>query len=294
MTTERQIYRHGSTVLSGIKQFKGKHKNRTAIIGCSGTTFAEYDDSWGPNQWARVAVNESIRKMQNADWWVCSDRQILIEYGKLCPKETEILCMHEGTEIVHKRAPQAAAIHTVESMRKPADYDNGFEFFSRGTVLIGAVEMLRYMGFNRFFVFGSDCYRLADQYYYDGRQPIPLSEKSFDRRIREHHGLPTDVRIFITPRLRLMIDKLNVAKTLWDKAGIEIYCVNSPYSRQQAMPLMSREDFLKLIAAEKKARGQRKRATKEEKQAEAAGVAMKEEAVSDGPACVSADEAEGG
>jgi hypothetical protein len=247
---EQQIFRHGSTVLSGIKQFKNAFPGGTAIMCCSGTSFKRYDDRLAPKTWKRFAINETIRKMQEADYWVLSDSQIVKEYATLCPKETTVLCMNEATAIVRKRVSQAKEIHTVESMRKPLDYDNGFEFFSRGTVLIGGIEMARYMGFRRFFVFGCDCYRLADEYYYDGRTPIPISEKRFDRHRRDFHGLPTEARVYITERLKLMIDKLEVAKKLW--GDIEIHCVDSPWSRQKTMPLMELAEFKSIIAEESK------------------------------------------
>jgi hypothetical protein len=287
MTQAQQVFRHGDTKLTGITQFKNTHEGGTALICCSGTTFAKYDDKWAPRSWKRFAINEAIGKLHDtADFWVLSDNQIVFEYAGKCSPKVKILCMHEATKIIKKHC-RSHEIHTVESMNKIRPYDNGHEFFSRGTVMIGAIEMARYMGFKRFFCFGLDCYRLLDQYYYDGRRPIPLSEKQFDPRRRAFHGLPTEARVFVTARLKLMITKLNEVKAsgLWD--GIEIYCVNSPWSRQEAIPLMELARFLELAGEAKKEpvaarkeqirRGQ-KRATKATQDARVAGRALREEA----------------
>ena len=268
---EKIVYRHQGTVLSGISHLKNSYRGETAVIGCSGTTFSDYDDSWAPKTWKRFAVNETIRKLQSADFWVLSDNAIVHEYAQFCPETTTVLCMHEATEIIRKRCPQAKEIHTVESMNRCRDYKNGFEFYSRGTVLIGAIEMARYMGFKRFFVFGCDCYRLSDRYYYDRRKPIPITEKQFNPRqplVDKRNPLPRDIKIFVTDRLKNMIKKLNVIRDsgLW--YGIDIYCVNSPYSRQEAMRKISLSEFKEIVAGERKPKSQQQNETTTDERSE--------------------------
>lgn len=244
---QTQVYRHGATVLSGITHLKNSYKDESAVFCCSGTTFGEYDDSWAPKTYKRFAINEAIRKLRSADFWVLSDNAIVHDYTQYCPEQTEVLCMHEATEIIRKRCRQAKQIHTVESMPKVRDYDNGFEFYSRGTVLIGAIEMARYMGFKKCFVFGCDCYRLKQQYYYDNRKPVPITEKQFDARKPERGNFPRDVKIYVTTRLRNMIDKLNVIRDsgLW--SDLELYCVNSPWSQQQVMRKITVDEFKQIV-----------------------------------------------
>jgi len=120
----------------------------------------------------------------------------------------------------------------------PREYDNGYEFFSRGTVLIGAIEMARYMGIEEFYIFGLDCYRTKDSYYYDNRTP----EHGTERNI---HNAKRDGDRYVTYRLKRMISALNIVKSsgLWE--GISVYCVNSPQSMQTAVPKMTLEDFVK-------------------------------------------------
>jgi hypothetical protein len=240
---QQKVYRHGEVKLTGIKKLRNKYKDQVAVICCSGTTFERYDDSVIPKEWKRFAINEAVRKLQtSADFWVLSDDPIVLEYAKFCPKDTKVLCMHEGTKIIRRHCT-AEEIYTVESMSKIRHYDNGFEFFSRGTVMIGAIEMARYMGFKTFYIFGHDCYRLKSQYYYDNRKPIPLSENNCRDNYRVTHRIPPGHRIYVTPRLRAMIGKLDTVKEfgLWN--NIDIWCVDSPVSQQKAIPKMDIEEF---------------------------------------------------
>lgn len=239
------VYRYAGKPLTGIDDLKGTAPCEEAVIGCSGLSFDRYDDSIPPPEWPRVAVNESIRKLRSAEWWVLADDPILYEYADVAPADVKILAMQQATAIIGRFA-KGRRYWTVESMSKIAPYDNGHQFYSRGTVLIGAIEMLRFIGFRRFFVFGCDCYRTKAAYYYDGRAPIPLSEKHFveNQRVRGHEG----EKIYVTPRLKNMIDRLGAVKRsgLWD--GIEVWCVDSPHSQQDAFPKMSIDVFRDLAA----------------------------------------------
>lgn len=259
--------------LTGIGKLRGALRGKPVALCCSGTTLADYDDARVPVGWARIAINEAIRKLgDRADYWVLSDDPIVLEYAALCPERTTVLAMHNATRIA-RRHLRRHTIYTVNSMPKVGNYDNPYEFFSRGTVLIGAIEMARYMGAERFFIFGLDCYSLRDRYYYDGRTPPALSEKKRDSVTRVRHGLPPDVHIYVTARLRNMIKRLGEvkAKGLW--RGVEIRCVGSPHSQQQAIEKMSWEDFDKLVGSEREleppsARRQRRRGRPKKKEAE--------------------------
>jgi hypothetical protein len=201
-----------------------------------------------PENALTFAVNEGIAKLgERADFWVLSDNQIVFEYASKCPFTTEILCMHEATAIIKKHC-KMNVVHTVDSMNRIKDYDNGFQFYSRGTVMIGAIEMARFMGVQKFYIFGLDCYRKRDQYYFDNRRPVTRSENNFDDRNRVITKVPAGSRIYVTPRLKRMQKKLEEveASGLWN--GTELYCVNSPLSQQTVIPKMTMEDFKKETA----------------------------------------------
>jgi hypothetical protein len=254
-------YEYQGQKLTGIVNLKNKFPGQTAIMCCSGTTFLNYDDRIAPRSWKRFAINETIRYFSPAgfptlrnkklpavgggtkpDFWVLSDDPIVHEYGEFCTEDTTVLCMHQATRIV-RRGCKAKTIYTVESMPKPGRYENGYQFFSRGTVLIGAIEMARWMGFTRFFVFGLDCYRLKDQYYYDGRTPGTASELHIAPSNRITSGMPPGIRGYIMPRQKMMVTRLQdvSASGLWK--GLDMWCVGSPWSRQQTIPKMEWETF---------------------------------------------------
>lgn len=242
-------YRYGGKELTGLADLKGTLVGRTAVICCSGTTLARYDDDRPPKDWLRVAVNEAILKLQTADYWVIADDPIVFEYAEKCPKATRILAMQQATTIIRRHCKEHW-IRTVESMSAVKDPANGYQFFSRGTVLIGGIEMLRWMGVRRFYVFGLDCYRTEKAYYYDGRKPIPLSEKHFTGSHRVRDGVEGE-RIYVTDRLKWAIDRLSAARAagLWD--DVEIRCVDSPRSQQTAIEKMTIEEFVEAVKASK-------------------------------------------
>lgn len=236
-----QVYRHAGEKLSGIVRLRNRHTSVPVVILGSGPTLKGFDPSLVPEEWPIVAVNEAVAYGGRVDYWVLSDEPIVREYAHRCPMSVEILAMNEATLTIRK-AVDGNVVHTVESMAKPAEYENGFEFFSRGTVLIGAIEMFRWMGVRRFFCFGLDLYRTKTEYYYDGRKPGPTTEHKFlnHERVRK---TPRDVDIWVTAKLKRMIQKLQEAKAsgLWDK--VEIFCVNSPYSQQDTFPKITLEEF---------------------------------------------------
>lgn len=245
------VFRYAGRELSGINELKDTHKGETAIICAAGTTLREYDDSWAPKEWARFAVNEAIVKLgEAADFWVLADTPIVHEYADKCPKNTVALVMRQATALVDKIP--AKKCYTVDSMAEVKRFTNGYQFFSRGTVLIGAIEMARFMGFKRFFIFGLDCFRTYEAYYFDDRRPIYASESRRPPECdRVRTGVPPSVRIYVTPKLKKMIVKLREAKEAGLWKDLELWCVNSPYSQQDAIPKMTREEFLALIDVEK-------------------------------------------
>ena len=221
---------------TGITNFKNKFQGKKAIVCCSGTTLSSYVDADHPEDWIRIAVNEGIRKIADtADFWVLSDRAIVYEYADLCKPHTTVLAMHESANFIQRC--EVPDIYTMNSMPlPPRSFDNGYEFFSRGTVMIGAIEMARYMGIDEFYVFGLDCYRTESNYYYDGRTPEHTSERN---PMGKRRGWAYNDGILVSERLAKMIHVLDVVKEsgLWK--GIKVYCVNSPRSQQKAIPHMT-------------------------------------------------------
>jgi len=245
-------YRSGRNFFTGITEFKGKLKGKKAVICCSGTSLRDYDDSTIPEDWVRIAVNEGIRKLTDtADFWVLSDRAIVYEYADKCKDHTSVLAMHQSGNYIYDRC-KVPDIYTMNSMPLPAkEYNNGYEFFSRGTVMIGAVEMARYMGIEEFYVFGLDCYRTKNEYYYDGRTPEHTSEKNpILAGSRKGWEYDEEGRL-VTHRLGKMIEVLEeVEKSgLWE--GIKIHCVNSPKSKQKSIPHMTLEGLKEIITPKK-------------------------------------------
>jgi hypothetical protein len=243
-----QVVRHGDEVLTGIKELRGIHRGETAVVCCAGTTLASYDDAVAPREWVRFAVNGGIRKLKDrAEYWVFSDDPIVHEYRQDLTPSTTILCMHQATGIVRKYCSHAKRIFTVESMGgKVLDFADGFHFWSRGTVLIGAIEMARWMGFSRMFIFGLDCYRRLTQYHFDGFVPQHASENDFtpeDIRVTSGIAPGTKSDVYVTPRLREMVERIDDirASGLWN--GMELWCVGSPNSQQRAIPKMTAEQF---------------------------------------------------
>ena len=237
-----KVHRFAGAILTGINEMKGKHKSARVVVCGSGTTLEYLEVADIPDDWIVVAVNEAIKKIgSRANYWVLSDDPIVKLYARHCPENVTILAMHQATVSIPKALPNHE-IFTVNSTNKIATKDDGFNFYSRGTVLIGAIEMLKYMGAKRFYCFGLDCYRTEDAYYYDGRKPAMVTE---NQCVPAEMGrnLPPGVRIFVTSRLKNMVNKLRelTREGLWDK--IKVYCVNSPHSQQDSIPKMDLGQF---------------------------------------------------
>lgn len=231
--------------LTGIRDLRGKYENVPAVVCGSGTSLEEFDAGLIPEEWPIVAVNEAIRGVdKRATFWVLSDEPIVREYYQHCPVTTSILAMHQATLNIKGCCPKNK-VYTTMSHAVAKEYGDGVNFFSRGTVLIGAIEMLRYMGVKTVFCFGLDCFRKRKQYYYDKRSPVLLSEtKTYDfEMVTGDVDVPSNVQIWVTTRLKRMIVKLDEARKsgLWN--DIELHCVNSPFSQQKAIRKMSLEEF---------------------------------------------------
>lgn len=239
------------TQLSGICELKDKYSGETAAIWCSGPTFADYDDALVPSHFQRFAINETIRThADKADWWVLSDQPIVDHFSQYCPEHVKILAMHRSSVEIHRRA-RAKQIWTVNSKDDPRDYGNGYEFYSRRTVAIGAVEMARFMGFRRAFLFGLDLFRLRASYYYDGANAISMSERRSGLQYVVRGGLQhKGQRIYQTPALRAARDALARVRKfgLWDE--IDVFCVGSPNSQQESVPKISLEEFRSIVERE--------------------------------------------
>jgi len=248
------------TKLTGICDLKDTKKGKTAVVWCSGPTFADYKDTEIPEDWERFSVNETIKRDwsgwggRNPEYWVLSDIPVVEKFSRHCPPDSTILAMHRATETIVARCPQNK-IYTVNSMPDThiKTFDNGYEFFSRRTVLIGAVEMARYMGFKRFFVFGLDLFRLPSKYYYDGKDAITMGERRSPEKfqVRGKENRYQGQRIYQTPNLRaarLMLGEVKKAG-LW--SDIDIHVVGSPISQQDTVPKMSKEEFENILMREK-------------------------------------------
>ena len=110
--------------------------------------------------------------------------------------------------------------------------------------MIGAIEMARYMGIEEFYIFGLDCYRTPSDYYYDGRTPEHTTERNPTGN-RKNWKYEEDM--LVSPRLSKMIQVLDAVKEsgLWK--GIKTYCVNSPKSKQTAIPHMTLEELNEIM-----------------------------------------------
>lgn len=246
MPKGKAVYRYSGKRLTGINELKGCIKTPVVILG-SGTSLRKLDWRWIPAGWPVFAVNEAVAcKPGRNDYWVLSDKPIVREYGGKVAPVTTILAMHEATHTIEAACPKNK-IYTTNSMSEVKPYRNGYEFFSRGTVLIGAIEMAKWMGAKEFYIFGLDCYRheggIQGGYYFDGRRPKVATEHlQIDReRVRlRGQGAP---RIYVTRRLAKMINRLKAAKDagLWKK--IKVHCVNSPWSQNGVFPHMTAEEF---------------------------------------------------
>jgi len=231
---------------TGMHALRGSLSGETGVFCCAGTSLANYDDSAVPISWSRFAVNAGIRKIAHvADFFVLADIPIVDQYASICRQGTMVLAMHEAGRPCLERMGQTNAVYTVDSTPEPVTYGDGLRFFSRGTVLIGALEMARYMGVRTAYVFGLDCYRTRSAYYYDGRTP-PKAHEAKPARADLVPGLPFEA--YVTPCLRRMIEKLDLARSagLWD--DLDVWCVGSPWSQQRAIPKMTVEEFKELVA----------------------------------------------
>jgi len=237
--------------LTGLGDLRGTLDGEDVVIACSGPTFQAYDDTAVPAHVKRVAINETIKKFSEISrppgYWVFSDIPVVQDYHKFHDVLTTCLVMHEATVPVRKFVDRSAPVFTVNSMSKIREYDNPYQFFSRSTVLIGAVEMLRYMGVRRFFIFGADAFRTRRRYYYDaGRKPRYGTERRVESCDRVFFkGAPEP--IYATPKLKKMVDQVAraAASGLWD--GLKLYCVASPYSQHTALEKISLEDAIGLM-----------------------------------------------
>ena len=261
------VARFAGATLTGINDLRGKHKKARVVVCGSGTTLKDLDLAEIPDDWVVVAVNEAIRKVgERADYWVLSDEPIVRGYAKLCPKDVTILAMHQATVSIPKVLPDHT-FYTVNSINVISTPDDGFNFFSRGTVLIGAIEMLRFAGAVRFYCFGLDCFRTEDGYYYDGRKPPMVTEQRC-APLELGKNVPSGVRIYVTSRLKNMVKKLYelTRAGLWDE--VEVHCVNSPYSQQESVPKMTMEEFRVVVAKETKRKKENKKQVERRKRAE--------------------------
>ena len=225
---------------SGIEDLRGSLAGRTAVFCCAGTTMqaAYLAASPFPPAWPVFAINGAMRMVgAQAAYWVLADIPIVHEYARSCPEHTTILAMHEAGPEVLQALPRHE-IRTVHSTPDLADAGDGYRFFSRGTVLIGALLMARYMGIATGYVFGLDCYRTAAAYYYDGRKPTVRSES--DPRVRDCTPCQGGV---ITPRLMRMIERLREARSAGLFCGMDLRCVGSPLSAQDAIERMTVDEF---------------------------------------------------
>lgn len=253
------VQRHAGVVLTGIEELKDSRVGESAVICGSGTTLRDMDPGLIPRKWPVVAINEAIGKLADrATYWVMSDTPIVNEYAHMCPDKVTILAMHDATSVIERVKPKNK-VYTVESQAAAKQFDDGINFFSRGTVLIGAIEMLRYMGVKRFYCFGLDCYRTADSYYYDNRKPVTVSELKFSKKEEVCGDLPRGVRIWVTSRLRRMVTKLDEAKESGIWSGVELFCVGSKFSQQTAIPKMSAQEFVEDVSRVEKIRRRERR-----------------------------------
>ena len=221
--------RFGKVKLTGIGDLEGVHTGDAAVLLCDGPTLDDYDDRVPPRHWRRFAIAGAIERVrERADYWVVSDVQDVERYAPACPRSVKILAMHEATTVIHQACP-GFRIRTVNSMSEPREYGNGYEFYSRGTLVIGCVEMARYMGIRKAFVFGLDLF------------DPPEDEKpwTFDPQ-RPHRGR---YRGAVAAKHRRAVEKLRAARDseLWD--GLELHAVGSPLSPQDAIPALSWEQF---------------------------------------------------
>lgn len=237
-------YRAFGRELTGINALKGRRKGSSGIILCSGPTLKNLDLGKIETKRATLfAVNEAIGKAGSlADFWVCADDEIVVQYASKCPASTKILAMRQAVRYVPGHLPKKQT-YTVDSMSDPKEFGNGYQFWSRGTVLIGAIEMGRFMGIDEFYIFGLDCFRTRTDYYYDGRKPQFATEHKLldSERVRK---TVTGEGLWITAKLKRMIEKLDITvkQGLWD--DIDIWCVNSPDSQQNAIPKITMAEFI--------------------------------------------------
>lgn len=240
-------YAFRGTPLTGIRALHGRYLGQTAVLCASGPSLAAYRDDLLPPAWPRFAINEAITLLgRKATYWVLSDEPIVNGFYRHCPLSTRILAMHRASQLIPELCPNHW-VRTVNSMDQIRDYGNGYEFFSRRTVLIGAIEMARYMGFSTLYIFGLDLFRTRSSYYFDGKEAIVSSERRSDEPYRVHGTRHNGEPIFQTPNLRNARDMLRKVRLsgLWD--SIAMYAVGSPVSQQDAIPKLSWDEFQDLV-----------------------------------------------
>lgn len=238
--------------LTGIEELEGTLEGRSAAIWASGPTFADYNDGLVPEDVVRVAINETVKSPPaTPDFWVLSDTIIVEKFARYCPAETKVLAMHMASLSIDAHCG-ADEIFTVNSMPEPPEeYDNPFQFFSRKTVVIGAVEMLRFMGVKRFFFFGFDAFRTAKAYYFNGDNAFAMGEQRVGRQFQIMGKVHNGQQIFCTPNLSMGRNMVHRArKALWDPAGVELWNVNSPNSQQTAIANITWAEFVAIFDAE--------------------------------------------
>ena len=245
------------TRLTGLADVKDTLAGKDAVIACSGPSFRNYEDALIPSHVLRVAINETIRFFAELgrppDYWVFSDQPIVEEYHQYHHGHTKLLVMHEATQTFRRYLPDADA-HTVNSMAEVRDFDNPYQFYSRGTVLIGAIEMLRYMGIDRVFVFGCDFYRTEEAYYFDGdKQPRFTTEtRLLDEERIYASDIPENIRLYSTPNLQKMTRKMRQVEAAGLWKDIDSYCVASPWSQQSALEKVSLDEAVRIMSGSEK------------------------------------------
>lgn len=228
--------------LTGVGHLKdAAPSHKRAIIFASGPTLSEVgeEDLKKMGRLPIFGINEVVRDFE-PDWWITSDQTSVTRYAKYVKTNTRVLTTHRACHWIEAALPEHVKGDTLLSVLaapQVQEYDNPFEFYSRRTTAIAAIEFLRYAGFKTIYVFGLDHFCTDSMYYYFGNDGMKRPKRT-PKVVQHYKG----DRVKVTPTLEAGAVALESAnEKLWDK--IDVVIVNSPMAMIDGFEHLTKDEF---------------------------------------------------
>jgi hypothetical protein len=204
----------------------------TAVVLCPGPTLARYDDAAIPERWVRIVAGVAIQRCPKPRYWVStSTRAVRDMVPTLSPATIAVVASGDAGLF-----PDETTVVVRDFADVPFDE-------------LAAAALARHLGCTRILFFGYDCYRTRDKAAFLGRKILHRGDRRRKKAIpRARMG---GEKAWLTPhdkRVRARMETL-VHSPAFD--GTEVWCVDSPFSQQDAVPPMDVPALARLIEADR-------------------------------------------